>query len=687
MAPPPSEVSPALPRPGGASPPPYLLPPTAAPSLVLNAPLALPGRASPAARRPAGILWRPGPASRRGGCRSPGEERNSSRIGTNGGYCRALPAAAAIMTAFRRSRVAVLAADVAGYTRLMEEREEDTHARLMRVLETVIRPALAERGGSLVKSTGDGFLAAFPEIEGAADAAMAIQAAAARLLAEDLAAPPLLFRMGVTLTDAIIEAHDIFGEGVNLAARLQSAAEPGGILLSSEAAEALRGRPGLALAELGEIALKNIARPVRAFALRAASGAPAAPVPPAPATLLRGPGDGRPSIAVLPFRTRPGDEEDGYFAEGVIEGILHVLAGIETLFVIARGSTQAYAGKSTDPREVAAALGVRYVLSGSAQRAGSRLRIATELADAVTGTVVRADRHDGALTDLFEMQDRIALDIVAAIAPAVRDAELQRALQKHPDSMTAHDHLLRALTLCYRTDRESFDLARGCFQQAMAESPGWGAPRAHAAHWHIIRVSQGWSTDPDGDFREAGRLAAAAAERDPSNALALAIQAHALSFARKAHDEAAGLLERALRAGPSVPLVRALASYNHGWRGDWRGGLAHAEQALRLSPLDPFVYFFENAIAQAHYIGGDHATAVAWGRRALAGNPSFVSNLRTLIAACVGYGDLEAARRVAARLRAVHPDFDLTHFAARTPLSGEILETFVARLRAAGLPD
>jgi class 3 adenylate cyclase/TolB-like protein len=593
------------------------------------------------------------------------------------------------MTAFRRSRVAVLACDVAGYTRLMEEREDETHERLMRLLDAVIRPEVAERRGRVVKSTGDGVLASFDDVAQAARCALAIQDGAARVAAEKPAAPPLLLRMGVTLADVIVEAHDIFGEGVNLAARLQGAAEPGGILVSSAVAAALRDCPGMELAEVGELTLKHIARPVRAFALRPPGDAQPAALSPLPAVAARllGPGDGRPSIAVLPFRTRPGAEEDAYFAEGVIEGILQVLAGIETLFAIARGSTQAYAGQSPDPREVSAALGVRYVLSGSAHRAGSRLRISTELADGATGAVVRADRHEGALTDLFEMQDRIAIDIVAAIAPAVRDAELQRALQKHPDSMTAHDHLLRALTLCYRTDRESFDLARGCFQQAIAESLGWAAPRAHAAHWHIIRVSQGWASDPDVDSREAARLAAAALERDPSNALALAIQGHALSFARKAHDEAAGLLERALRAGPNVPLVRALASFNHGYRGDWRGAVAHAEQALRLSPLDPFAYFYESAIAQSLTIGGDHAAAVGWGRRALAGNPGFVSNLRTLIVACVGLGDLEAARAVAARLRGIDPGFNLTDYAARTPLSGELLDTFVARLRAAGLPD
>ncbi len=587
------------------------------------------------------------------------------------------------MNALQRSRVAVLAADVAGYTRLMEERADETHRLLMGLLETVIRPAVAVRRGVIAKSTGDGFLASFARAEDAAACAVAIQAAACAAAKAAPAAPLILFRMAVTVADVIVEAHDIFGEGVNLAARLQGAAEPGGILACAETAAALRGCPGMELAELGELTLKHIARPVRAFALRP----PGTPAPLLPLTAPIGPGDGRPSIAVLPFRTRPGAEEDAYFAEGVIEGILQVLVGIETLFVIARGSTQAYAGKVADPQEIGARLGVRYVLSGRADRAGSRLRITTELVDALTGALVRADRHDGALTDLFEMQDRIATDIVAAIAPAVRDAELSRALQKHPDSMTAHDHLLRALALCYRTDRESFDLARGCFQQAMAESPGWAAPRAHGALWHLIRVSQGWTADPDGDIREAGLLAASAAERDPSNALALALQGHSRSFARQAHDEAAELLRRALRAGPNMPLVRALASFNAGYRGDWRDGVAQAEQALRLSPLDPFAYFFENAVAQSLAIGGDHAGAVAWGRRAFAGNPGFVSNLRTLIVACVGYGDLEAARLLAARLLAVDPGFNLTHFASRTPLSGRVLADFVARLRAAGLPD
>ncbi|WP_158295461.1 adenylate/guanylate cyclase domain-containing protein [Crenalkalicoccus roseus] len=586
------------------------------------------------------------------------------------------------MIALQRRLVAVLAADVAGYARLMEEREEETHGRLMRLMRGVVEPAIADHRGRLVKSTGDGFLAAFDDAADAADCALAIQRGFAEAAAAEPEAPSLLFRMGLNIAEAIIEAHDIFGDGVNLAARLQGNAEPGGLVVSEAAARALEGHEGIELADLGELTLKHMRRPARAFALRPRGSRPAPPAPALPPLP-----DDRPSIAVLPFRTHPPDSEGDYFAEGMIEGIIHILSGIEALFVLSRASTLSYAGTSPDPRAVGRALGVRYVLSGSVHRAGLRLRIATELSDAATGGVIRADRHDGLASELFDIQDRMAAQVVASIAPAVRGRELARAMRKHPDSMTAYDWLLRALDLLYRTERESFDQARGLLQQAVAASPGWSVPHSYAAHWHLIRAAQGWSPELRRDFAEAAQLAARATECDAQDARALAILGHVLSFAQRRHEEAREALDRAVALAPSLDTAWMLSSLTRGYLGDTEAALRHAERALQLSPAGHLLFFAEQVLSQAHYLRGDMRQAILWGRRSLVRRPTHAPTLRSLAAALAAEGMAEEAREMGARLLAVDPAFTLARYAARTPLGGAALDAFLAHLRAAGLPD
>jgi adenylate cyclase len=336
----------------------------------------------------------------------------------------------------QRKLVAVLAADVAGYTSMMEVAEEETHLRLMGLLSDVIEPAVASHRGRIVKSTGDGFLAAFEGPTEAVDCAIRIQTLVAEAAMSD--ATPMLFRMGINLTEAIIEPHDIFGEGVNLAARLQASAEPGGIVVTTAIAERLQNRHVLKLTDLGELRLKNLRRKVRAFGI---SGPAAAKLHAVPFTALP---DNRPSIIVLPFRLEPGSAHEKWFSEGIIEGIIHILSGIENLFVISRGTSLAYAGQTVDPRAIGVQLGVRYALSGIVRRTRDRLRVFTELADASTGKVLRTDRRDSALGDLFEMQDEIATEVVNAIAPAVHNEELARAMRKPPDNLSAYDLLLRS---------------------------------------------------------------------------------------------------------------------------------------------------------------------------------------------------------------------------------------------------
>jgi adenylate cyclase len=584
-----------------------------------------------------------------------------------------------VIAAQDRRLVAVLTADVAGYTRLMELQEVATHQRLTMLLQEVVEPAIAALEGQLIKYTGDGFIAAFAAPAQAVRAALRMKAELAAMAERDTA-PPLLFRMGLHVTEAIFAKGDIFGTGVNLAARMQAAAEPGGLVVSAEVAALMRRDPAIRLADLGELSFKNISGITRCFAVRGVDEREAPSLP-------QRADDTRPSIAVMPFRQFLGGETDDYFAEGIIESIVHSLSGLDSLFVIARASTMAYAGRQADAQAIGRELGVRYVLNGSVHQAGPRLRILTELADAETGQVIRADRHDGLLADLFDIQDRISAAVVREIAPTVRRRELQRAMRKHPDSLTAYDLVLQALDLTYAFERASFDRARGLLQQAIALDPHYAPAWSHASFWHMFRIGQGWTLDVAEDAIEAARCATAAIARDRKDATALAIQGHMLSFLQKDYETAAEVLDRAVRSGPSCAIAWAMSAATCGYVGDAARAVEHAERAIRLSPLDPMAFMFEHLLSQAHYIAGNTALAVEWGRKSAANNGLLTSNLRTLAASLVAEGDADGATRVARRLLAVDPQFRLGSFAARTPLPGAVLGPFIERLRLAGLPE
>lgn len=576
-----------------------------------------------------------------------------------------------------RRLVAVLAADVAGYSRMMEVAAEATHAQLMRLEAEVVVPAIAKHSGRVAKRTGDGFLATFDNAQDALDCALAIQGAAAELSAGGPASARILYRMGLNVADVFVEAEDIYGDGINVAARLQTHAEPGGIVATGAFSEQV-GREDLFAVDLGELRLKNIGRLIRAYSLRPKTTGPPLPVSAA--------ADGRPSIAVLPFRRAMRGGLDAYFAEGIIEGVIHVLAGLRDLFVLSQGSTLCYAGVAVDPRRVGRELGVRYMLGGSVRCASNRLRILTELSDAESGMVLRADQYDGTKADLFELQDRISAQVVNAIAPQVREQELRRAMRKHPDNMSSYDFLLQSLDQLNRLDRNSFARAGGLLQQAISHDPGYAAARSYAGWWHILRISQGWSSDPGADQAEAARHSAAAVGLDQNDHLALAIRGHCLAWTRdyKASRE---VLDRAVSAGPNSALAWTMRGLTYGFLGDAAEAVRNGEQAQRLSPLDPFGFFHQSILAQAYYISGRLEEAIALGLSVAARCETHASNLRLLTVALVAAGRVTEARDMAARLLATEPGFRLTAFAARTVLPSPIREDYVTRLREAGLPD
>jgi len=431
----------------------------------------------------------------------------------------------------QRRLAAILIADIVGSTRLMEADEEYTHAWMMRLRSDLLEPGIVQHAGQSVKNTGDGFLAIFDSARDATQCALTLQQDIAARTAEQPMERRISYRMAVNVADIIVEHDDVYGDGVNVAARLQAYAEPGGVVVSGAVAELMGSSLNVGMIDLGDLHLRNLARPVRVFALRP---------PTTPARLigdaLAG-SDTRPSIAVLPFRMHPTDPEESYFADGIVDDIIRGLATLKELFVVSRGSALGYGGSPLDVRAVGQELGVRYVLYGSVRRSGGRLRIGTELSDTDTGTIIRSDQYEGSLADLFELQGRIAVNVVRTVAPNVRERELVRTMRKKPQNLTAYDLVLQAIDLLYRMDYESFSRARGLLQQAIAHDPAYAPAHSYIAYWYILRVGELGSSSPEADAAAAEHHASTALERDPDDALSLSICGHVQSYLFKNYSQ------------------------------------------------------------------------------------------------------------------------------------------------------
>jgi adenylate cyclase len=424
-----------------------------------------------------------------------------------------------------------------------------------------------------------------------------------------------------------------------------------------------------------------MAHPVRVLSLRPQT---------APAKLVGDPligSEARPSIAVLPFRMHLTGPEEKYFADGVVDNIIHVLATLKDLFVISRGTAVTYSGPVLDARIIGSELGVRYVLYGSVLRSGGRLRIGTELWDTETGTVIRSDQHEGSVDDLFHLQEQIVIDVVKAIAPHIRERELVRAMRKHPQNMTAYDLVLQAIDHLYRIDYESFSRARGFLQQAIAHDPDYAPAYYYAARWYNLHFGEMGSTDPDADIRAAVHYASEALARDPDDPLSLATCGQIHAFMLRDFDTAISLLDRAIAAGPGQAMGWAMSSVTRGYLGDIETAILHGEQAVRLSPLDANLFWYESILAQAYYIAERYQDALAWAGSSFERNSAMRANLRILIAAFSATGQQHEAAEISQYLLRIQPDFQLSVYAERCPFRSPLLERWLDHLRGGGLPD
>jgi adenylate cyclase len=586
----------------------------------------------------------------------------------------------------RRQLAAILAADVVGYSRLMERHEEDTHLQLKQLRSEILDPGVAERHGRIVKNTGDGFLATFDTAQDATNCALSLQAAVTAHTSGLPVDQRISFRMGLNAADIILEENDVYGDGVNIAARLQTYAPSGGIVVSGAVAEQLDSDVldrnfSVNVIDLGDLHLRNIGRPVRVYALHQRME---------PAKLLGEAAAGlepRPSLAVLPFRMNLVSPDETYFADGIVDDIVRGLSALKELFVVSRGSALGYGGRNIDVREIGRQLGVRYILYGSVQRKRTTLRISAELSEAETAEVVFSERYEGDLSDIFAVQDRIALSVVRRIAPQVRERELMRAMRKHPTNLTAYDLVLQALNLLYRMDYDSFSIARGLLEQAISHDPNYALAYSCIALWYIFRVGEMGSPDTDGDIAAGATYATEAIERGGDDAFALAVYGHVQSFLLHDFHQGKAVLDRAITAAPSSAMAWTMASATSGFLGDGEAAVRQGEQGVRLSPLDARSFWHEGLLGQAHYVNGDYEQALEWVRSAVGRNDLIRFNQRLLIVTLSALHRHDEAAAVARRFMRLQPDFRLSTYVKRCPFRGAALETWLGHLRSAGLVD
>ncbi len=590
----------------------------------------------------------------------------------------------------QRRLAAILAADVVGYSALMERAEEATYSEIERLRREVIEPSLARHRGRLIKTTGDGILAEFASPVSAVRCAADIQ----ELVSANNA---LTLRIGVNLDDVIVDdGGDLYGEGINIAARLEGLAEPGGILISGKVHSEVEGKLDVAFDDQGERQLKNISKPVRVFALKGSGPSAAHRAPFEADTALALPD--RPSIAVLPFQNMSGDPEQDYFADGIVEDIITALSRFKSLFVIARNSSFAYKGKSPDVREVGRELGVRYLLEGSVRKSINRIRITGQLVDTKSGKHLWADRFDGASDDVFLLQDRVTETVVSAILPRVERAEIERSKAKSTESLDAYDYYLRGIgqlnsiltpgnhpALILGAARE----ARALLQRAIETDPEFALAYALVAQCWLLESQNGEPTaDRTAIVAEVLRVSRRAATLDPDDAAVLSYAGQSLAYVAGQIEEGASLLERAIALNPNLALAWNFGGWMQVFRGEPELSIERFSRAIRLNPLDPFLFLMHFGTACGYLFAGNHQEAAVWADKALRERPNALIGLR-IAAACFAHaGRLEEARRAAEKLNALAPKFRISQVKTIFPLRRtEDLAKYCQGLRLAGCPE
>jgi adenylate cyclase len=585
-----------------------------------------------------------------------------------------------------RRLAAILAADVAGYSRLMGADEEGTLAALKAYRREVIDLKLTEHRGRIVRIIGDGLLVEFASVVAAVRWAVEVQ----RAIGERNSGLPqdkrIEFRMGINAGDIIIDGIDIWGDGVNVAARLEALAEPGGICVSSRVQEDVHGSVEVAFEDIGEQQLKNIARLVRVYRVHLNGATKTAPA-------LQP--SHKPSIVVLPFNNMSGDSEQEYFADGMVEEITTALSRTRWLFVIARNSSFTYKGRAVDVKQVGRELGVRYALEGGVRKAADRVRITAQLIDASTGAHLWADRFDGSLEHIFELQDQVTASVVGAIAPRLEQAEVERAKHKPTESLDAYDYFLRGIASLHSWTKESNDEALRLFNKAIELDPDFASAYGMASWCYVRRKGSRWMTDRVQETAEAARLGRRAVELGWDDPVALAWGGFSLAYVVHDVEVGATLIDRALLLNPNLAEAWHFSGWVRIYLGQPEIAIEHLAHAMRLSPVDPLTFVTLMAIAFAHFFAGRYNDASLWAEKALAASPprlreKAVYHPALLIAAASNAlaGRLEEAQNAIAQSRQISPTAHISNLKNQIPLRRpDDLVRYAEGLRKAGLPD
>jgi adenylate cyclase len=575
-----------------------------------------------------------------------------------------------------RKLAAILALDVAGYSHLMSQDEEGTLRGLMAHLGELIEPRIAAHRGRIVKRTGDGLLVDFASTVEAVRCAIEIQSG---MVERNRATPEhsrIEFRIGINLGDVIIQGEDIYGDGVNIAARLEGIAEPGAIFVSRAVRDSVRDRLEIALEDLGQKSVKNIARPVRVFRIGRAGDVRTTP----PSSMT----SDKPSIAVLPFANMSDDAEQEYFSDGMTEDLITDLSKVSGLFVIARNSSFAYKGKSVKVQEIGRELGVRFVLEGSIRKARDRVRITAQLIDAESGGHLWADRFDRDLTDIFATQDEVVEKIVAALAVKLTRGEERRLRRGGTRNVEAYEAWLHARELLARSTRDSVVQSQAMYRRAIEIDPNFAAPHAGLAFAVISDYVNAWTAEPETALEEAERWARRAIELNVQEPVGHVALGNVLLWQRY-HDAALAALNRAIDLDPNYAQAHGLMGVTLMYSGRAAEALESFATTMRLDPLYPNLIL--HFLAQAHFSLGEYEVAAHYLLDRITKNPDTDAS-RMLLAACYGHlGRLEDARAVWADLLKVNPGFSLAQRERVLPYkdSGDF-QNIAAGLKKVGLP-
>ncbi len=571
-----------------------------------------------------------------------------------------------------RRLAAILAADVVGYSRLLGADEAGTLDRLRALRRDVVDPLLAEHGGRVFKTTGDGLLGEFPSAVQALRCAIAIQER------QHLDASALQLRIGLHQGDVVIEDGDLLGDGVNIAARIEPLAESGGICISARVREDAAGKIAVEVDDLGTPELKNIGQVVRVYRVRLGALERLALALPE-----------KPSLAVLPFQNMSGDPEQEYFVDGLVEDITTALSRTGWLFVIARNSAFTFKGRAVDVRQVGRELGVRYVLEGSVRRSGGRVRITCQLIEAATGGHVWADRFEGDLADIFELQDRITESVVGAIEPGLQRAEIARASAKPTESLDAYDLYLKALPQISLLTASGNHEARRLLHQAIAMDGRFGLAKALAAWCVTYAIDQGWIARGGPEFIEAIAFARSALADSPDDPSALRLAGQAIAYLAHDLDRGRAALDRAITLNGNSAQILGSSGWVHIYLGDFDVARDHFTRAMRLSPLDPELHIFQAGLAVALVFGdpAEPERGLDLVQKALVTKPDWNTGLHVRIYCLVKLGCLDEAKQTARRVFAIKPQYTLSARRRAMPHRAHVIDLGIALLRQAGLPE